>query len=633
MHADKIENRISPRLYGQFAEIMFGDVDGILWDELLRNRGFEEPPNEIGLSRDWDREPDDRDHDGAVRFAWDGATFYPGGSTSPGEGHSMRIEVSPKQWNAQQHRGISQAHIAVEKGVVYHGSFWLRGKEFEGAVRVELGEDRTEGRVYSSANVRPQGSEWAKYDFTLTPSESDPLAKFSILVKGTGTLWIDQASLMPGNTVAGARLDVFAKIEALHPSFLRWPGGNVAQAYHWMNGVGPRDSRPSWSNRAWWNKTETSDYGTDEYLAFCKALGTEASITVNVDGDGATPEEAAAWVEYVNGSASSKYGKMRAANGHPEPYGVKTWEVGNEIFGDWEVGHTDAATYARNVNRYAAAMKAVDPGIRLIAVGSGPEWNETLVRIAGKNIDEIANHQYYGAKEMAGDLRNLLAYPRTLDRFYAETRSMLVRQHLSDRIHLNVNEWNTSLPIPEEYTMKSGLFAGSILNGFERNGDLVTASAVSDLANGWPGGVIQASRTNLFVTPTYLVNELYNRRLGAVRLAAEVHGPTFDSPKEGSGFEVVDAIATRSADGKLIYIKAVNDNLQHTVSLRVHLEATAVARAAELESIAAPSPDAANSFASPHAVEMRRKKVFAGRSFSVVLPADSVSVLTLQVIR
>ena len=167
-------------------------------------------------------------------------------------------------------------------------------------------------------------------------------------------------------------------------------------------GIGPRDERVTWTNLSWKNEPEPSDFGTDEFVMFARELGAEPSITVNVEGRGATAEEAAAWVEYCNGPATSKYGAMRAANGHPAPFGVKFWEVGNEIWGNWVRGHSDAETYARNYNRYAQAMRAVDPSIKLIAVGDNDmNWNRTVLREAGRNIDYLAIHHYYGRREIA----------------------------------------------------------------------------------------------------------------------------------------------------------------------------------------------------------------------------------------
>src|SRR5206468_11934928 len=183
---------------------------------------------------------------------------------------------------------------------------------------------------------------------------------------------------------------------------------------------------PIWSNLSWKNEPEPSDLGTDEFIEFCRELGAEPSITVNVEGRGATAAEAAAWVEYCNGPASSKYGAMRAAGGHPEPYAVKYWEVGNEIWGNWVRGHSDATTYAENFNRYAAAMHSVDPTIRLIGVGDNDlTWNRTVLRRAGKRMDYLAIHHYYTAKETQGDPRNLMARPLHYQNFYDTMRGLL----------------------------------------------------------------------------------------------------------------------------------------------------------------------------------------------------------------
>ena len=194
----------------------------------------------------------------------------------------------------------------------------------------------------------------------------------SFLFGGKGALYVDQVSLEPADALTQVRPDSEAMIRNLHPSFMRWPGGNVAQDYHWQWGIGPRDLRPTWVNKSWSNAPEPDDLGTDEYLALCARLHIAPSITVNVDGAGATPEEAAAWVEYVNGPVTSKFGAMRAANGRPAPYGVQQWELGNEIFGDWVRGHVTAEQYAHEAVRYAQAMRVVDPSIHLIAVAFMP---------------------------------------------------------------------------------------------------------------------------------------------------------------------------------------------------------------------------------------------------------------------
>ena len=633
INAARVENPISSRLYGQFIEDMFEGVEGPLWAELIRNRSFEEPPNEIGLSRDWRREPDDRDHDPAIHFGWDGAVHYPAGAArQSASGHSMRIEITPDQWDVRQRRGISQGRIPVRKGISYHGSVWLKGDQFSGFMTVALAEDRPGGATYSSADIPVRKTGWTQYHFKLSPDSSDPLAKLCLLFHGLGTIWIDQVSLMPGDAVDGARPDVFRLIKALRPSFIRWPGGNVAQAYHWMWGVGPRDSRPYWVNHAWWNEIQASDFGTDEFIQLCHDLNTEPSITVNVEGNGATAEEAAGWVEYANGPAGSKYGRMRAANGHPQPYHVKYWEVGNEIFGKWEIGHTTAEVYAHNLNRYVSAMRAIDPRIQIIASGSEDlAWDRTLLSIAAKNIDYLAIHHYYGAAEMHGDTANLLARPLTYNAFYAALRQLLHQYAPDGHIRLSVNEWNTALPVPAQHTMVAALYAGRMMNSFEDNGDVIAMSAISDLVNGWSGGVIQSTEYGSYVTPDYLVNRLYNDHLGAERLAATVSSPAFNTPQQGRDIPYLDATVTRSADGKRIFIKAVNTNLHDALAVRIHLTGASVAQSGEMDVITAASPGLANDFRTPANVSERTTEIRTANDFAINLASDSVSVITLDV--
>jgi len=631
--AGKVEGRISPRLYGQFVEFMFEDVKGGLHAELVRNRSFEEPANAIGLSRFWEREPDDRNHDPFVKFRWDDSVSYPPAKNFEKQTIDHSLGLTLTQVDGLR-RGINQGRIPVRAGVEYHGYFWLKAPDFEGRVRAALEKDQTGGETYDAQELKVAAGDWKKYEFTLKPLKSDPLAKLAILFAGRGRVWIDQVSLLPCDAVDGVRADVFEKIQALRPAFIRWPGGNVAQDYHWMWGVGPRDERTTWINLAWWNEPEPSDFGTDEYLKFCRNLGTEPTLVVNVEGRGATREEAAAWVEYVNGPATSTQGSRRAANGHPEPYGVKIWELGNEIYGHWVRGHSDAETYARNYNRYYAAMKAVDPSLKFIACGDNDlNWNRTLLQIAGPHIDYLAIHHYYGLREMRGDPLNLMAHPLFYERFYQQMQQLMKEIVPGREIKLVINEWNTSLPVPRQHSMESALYGARLMNVFERSGEVVEMTSVSDLVNGWPGGVIQASRHGLFVTPTYHVNRLYGQRLGAERLATKVESPTFDTSLEGKGITFLDAVASRSADGKQIFLKAVNTDPQRGLATEVSISGASVEPTAQVETLTADALEAANTFSQPDAVRVRQSQLQAGASFMVELPKHSVSVITLDVKR
>ena len=629
--AASVENRISPLLYGQFIEFMYEGIKGGLHAELIRNRGLDAQPKTIELPRNWERYPDDRIDDYGISFTSESRPQDPHAARFEGsiEPTALRVQLRPA---VIARHGIFQARVPVRQGIEYHGYLWIRTDAFDGDVRVTLEADMAGGRVYDEATLAKVDGDWQRYAFTLKPDASDPLARFAILLTGQGTVWIDQVSLLPGDAVGEVRADTFERVKALRPSFIRYPGGNVAQDYHWQWGIGPRDARPAWINLSWKNEIEPSDFGTDEFIQFARAAGAEPSITVNVDGRGATAAEAAAWVEYCNGPATSTYGAMRAKNGHPEPYRVKYWEIGNEIWGDWVRGHSDAATYARNLVRYVAAMRAVDPSIQVIAVGDNDmAWNRTVLGSSSERLDSLAIHHYYSRREMDGDVRNLMARPLHYERSYGEIDAELRSLPAERRPTLAINEWGLDLPESQQSSILAALYGARLMNVFERRGSLVTMSAVSDLVNGWPGGIIQASRHGVFVTPIYLVNQLYATHLGAERLATRVDGPTFSSSREGTDIPVVDVVASRSADGGSIFIKAVNTDLERPVTTNVTVRGARVSPNAVVERVVADSSAAVNGFATPNAVRQTRDPLKAGESVSLALPPHSVSIVTLAI--
>jgi alpha-L-arabinofuranosidase len=629
--ATKVANRISPRLYGHFLEYMFEGIKFGLHAELLKNRGFEDAANASGLPRDWEREPNDRNDDRETTFARDADVAYAAQETpfpADASAHSLRLAIKARYDGP---RGVRQSRIPVRAGVAYRASIWLKTADYDGALTLSLAQDREGGRVYASATVPRLTTDdaWHQYTVTLTPAAPDPLAKLALAFDGKGRLWLDQVSLMPGDAVDGVRADVMARITALQPAFVRWPGGNVAQDYHWQWGVGPRDRRPFWINTAWWGEREPGDFGSDEFIAFCRNAGAEPHVVVNIDGAGATPEEAAAWVEYMNGPPTSRYGAIRAANGHREPFGVKTWELGNEIWGDWVRGHSDAATYARNYLRYRDAMRAVDPSLRFIAVGRDTtDWNEQLLTLAGRDIELLSIHHYDGPTERQ-DIRWLLARPLHWETYYRALGERLRQLVPGSDITLIVNEWNSVLPMPRQHSMESALYAARMMNVFERSGDLVTMTAVSDLVNGWPGGIIQAGRHGVYVTPTFRAIQLYATHLGGERLAASVDSPTFDVPDGPTKVPIVDIAVSRSVDGRRYLLKAVNTSLDSAVRMRVAFDGGQPPARATQYTLTAPSLQTANSFAAPDAVSVRTAQLAAGRTFTVDLPRHSIAVIVL----
>ncbi len=199
----------------------------------------------------------------------------------------------------------------------------------------------------------------------------------------------------------GFRKDVIEEIKNLSPGTVRWPGGNFSSWYHWKQGTGPKEERKTMISYADDIIREESHlFGTDEYMKFCKIVKTVPYITVNA-GNG-NPREAAEWVEYCNYSGNTYYADLRRKNGNNQPFGVKYWEIGNEIYGDWQIGTKNAIQYSQMLIEFSKAMKRVDPSIKIIAVGMGkhdPDWDRIILDTAWDYIDGISVHIYIGRHE------------------------------------------------------------------------------------------------------------------------------------------------------------------------------------------------------------------------------------------
>ena len=663
-------NPISDLLYGHFAEFMFENIKQGLWAELLLNRGFEDVAPPPAAAHYWERYPDTRNHPNG--FLMGGATH---GITEQGypPDYQNRAQVLTNLLPEQRGHGIYQPRVPLRGGVTYRASLWLRaenavrvgsevetGGSFDGTLEVSLEEDRSGGEVYAVVELEDIPSSWKRHEFDLPVSTTDPGARFVLSMFGVGTIWVDQVSLMPSDAKSGIRTDVLEKILALRPAFVRWPGGNVAQDYHWEWGIGPRDQRPVWVNMSWDNDPEPADFGTIEYLEFCRLVDTEPNIVVNLEGRGvtvveatqlraagrdirsesrpATAEEAANWVEYVNGDSSSQYGALRARDGHPEPFGVTYWEIGNEIWGDWVRGHSDASTYAANARSYIRAMKAVDPSIKIIVVGDeDPEWNRVVLEEIGGEIDMLSIHHYRPKADDPQGYAALMARPLWYERLYGRVRAMIGEIVPDREIGIALNEWNTTFGVPRQHTMESALYGARLMNVFERQGDLIQMSAVSDLVNGWPGGIIQASRHDVFTSATYSVIEAYNRNRGDWRLAAAIDSDVeLDTGDAELGSKVPALDVTASSDDAVteLYLKAVNTSDAQNIRATVEIENVTgeLDRTAFITTVTAPSLADANSFAEPSRIAARETQLrIDGPTFTYEFPKHSVTVIRLAV--
>jgi alpha-L-arabinofuranosidase len=301
---------------------------------------------------------------------------------------------------ATQH-GISQAGLALRAGRVYTGRVALSGSP--GAkVGVSLiwgshpGDRQTIG-------VGTLTTAYRKFPLKFTAKADTSDGRFEIVGTGSGSFHVGVASLMPADNVSGFKAGTIRHLKELGIEIARWPGGNFVSAYDWRDGIGDRDKRPPRRELAW-NGMETNDMGIDDFMTFCRLIGAEPYIAVNSGlGDAHSAGEE---VEYVNGPATSRLGRLRAANGHPAPYGVKIWGVGNEMYGPWQWGHLSSTQYPEKHNLMVRAMRKVDPTIKVIASGATPEeasWcyieNRQFNTFAGRLKEDLPLPFAFGSRE------------------------------------------------------------------------------------------------------------------------------------------------------------------------------------------------------------------------------------------
>ena len=473
--------------------------------------------------------------------------------------------------------GICQAGLLLHSGRQLELRLVLKGQGQP--LRITLGA--------SSWDIGATSHDWITWRQLVTPEQHDDNAALTITAQSEGRFWIGCASLMPLDTVSGFRSDFVAALKQWQPTCLRWPGGNLASDYHWMDALGDRDRRPSKLDPTgllallW----ESNDVGTHEFMDLCAAVGCEPHLTVNM-GTG-TPEEAANWVEYCNGDSTTEYGRLRASNGHPEAFGVKVWYLGNEQFGNWQFGHCNAETYARRYLQFAQAMRAKDSSLVLIAVGVPAElygkWNEFVLKLAGHAIDGLSVHYYSirTEKDLATPAPQDLYLPKVaasieVESMLVETLDVMAR-HAPAPPFLAFDEWNTyfSGKAPlfiEAYNVADALYAGAVMNSCLRHCDRIKLSAIYNLVNVM--GNYRISARSVWKTPTTLVMELLTRHRGPLAVSCAVRCPTIASPAMGNqpafdAVPLVDAAVTIDPHSHVAYISLVNRHPHDDARLQI----------------------------------------------------------------
>jgi alpha-L-arabinofuranosidase len=470
----------------------------------------------------------------------------------------------------------------------------------------------------------------------------------------------------PGSKVAdsrGFRTDVVAEVKALGVPIVRYPGGNFVSGYNWLDGVGPRDKRPTVLERAW-NSIETNQFGTNEFIEWCKLVGTEPLLAFNL-GTG-TPEQGVAYVEYCNLRKGTKWSELRREHGYEQPHAVRYWCLGNEMDGPWQMGHMTARDYGRKARDAARQIRVVDRETQLIACGSSNTimptylvWDREVLEECYDQVDGISLHNYYGntAALTGNDSSRYLAMNLDMERQIEEISAVCdyvqALQRSPKRLWLSFDEWNvwyrargglfangqqTVAPrlLEEVYNLEDALVVGGFLNTLLRQAERVRIACLAQIVN-----VIAPLVTN---ETSVLRQSIYYPYAWALKYA---RGRVLELPVEGETYPIkaeglrpdfarndrvpyLDVAATLDPQNGQVCLLMLNRDLSSERELRVDWRDLTPSRVLACETLTGSDLKAANTFEQPKLVAPRPlDPPRPGPTMTFKLPRASYSVAHL----
>jgi alpha-L-arabinofuranosidase len=618
VHADKTGTPIHRYAYGMFTELLGNMFDKGVWAEMLSDRKFF-----LSVNSDTTRI---RQRGGFNRWrpiGHDQVIIMDKENPYVGE-QSVRVVL-----DRSEVRGIQQTGIGLGDGRKYTGRVILAGNP--GAkVNVTLIWGTNPGEKLSVA-IPPLTKDFRKYPFNFTAGTTTDKARFEITGIGTGSFSIGAVSLMPSDNVQGFRSDLIALLKALNSGIYRWPGGNILAGYDWRDGIGDPDKRAPRYDYSRIPTIETNDVGTDEYMTMVKLLGIDPYIVVNIGlGDAFS---AAQWVEYVNGSKDTSMGKIRAANGHPEPYNVKIWGIGNEMYGQWQVGHMDINHYVIKHKMFADAMRKVDPTIKIVACGatlyeinttnrhhrllpkykvpykygSLEDWNGQLFSNNLNDMDYIAEHAYpYFGYAYDTIQQKFVALKDSLPERVRKTANRIKgaaeAMHEYQKIYPGLKEKNITYFLDEWSSGGRGfdgtLVVAETMHEIFRNTDVYIMSGFTGFTSN-----ISWNANEVVYSPTGLFFKLYREHFGIIPLTItgnipqkEVKGVILvDKPEKSSGSDTypLDVMAAFSSDRKKLTFSIINPTFDNQ-EIDISFSAVSLKDGYDFYRIQSPSIRAAN---------------------------------------
>jgi len=667
--AQKTAAPISKYLYGGFIEHISTLIYRSLWSEMLDDRKFYFPISSKNMEQ-----------------PATAASGRPGrmplrkwGPVGPDEAVVMDKDQpfvgdqSPRiQLEGTAARGIRQAGLTIVKGKQYTGRIYLRGTPGS-QVKVALiwGTGANDRQTISLPALT---SDYKKFPLTFAAKGDTNEGALEITGTGNGNLHIGTVSLMPADNAQGFRPDTIALLHQLNAGMWRLPGGNFLSDWNWYESVGDIDRRPPMFDHAW-KAMQTNDVGIDEFMTLCKLIGVDPYITVNAGFGGS--RSAAEEVEYINGSANTHFGAMRAHNGHPEPYRVKFWDIGNEPYGTWQLGHTDLKYYVLKHNEFANAMRKVDPSITLLASGAMPDemtvegqsramhldpqaqfgsdadWTGGLLAHSWGNFEGLTEHwysragkrfDYEHAKTLPANAPNEAGYvpvEETLLEWVRHPSNRVAKKAeewheyekrfpamIDKRIFLSIDEYSYSGVPP---TLKSALAYGMVLNEMFRHTDFMTMAALTMGIS-----TLDYNNTGSVLNTTGVLYKMYRDELGTLPVAvsgnspqpAPKYPPYGDQPKTNAGSPTypLDMVAALTEDHKYLTVAVVNAT-ESEQKFDLNVTGVRVAGPPKVCRLSGASVDVANRVGQPKQVEVA--DVPAGNSQTTI----SVSPISVSIYR
>lgn len=637
--ASKTAAPISKYIYGQFLEHIGGIVNANIWAEMLDDRKFYYPITS--------HPPAEPSGSGPRRTAlrhWmpiGADEFVTMDTDRPYVGdHTPLVKLS-----ATEPRGIQQSGLAVRKGRSYTGRVVLAGTPGS-TVKLTLIWGKADADRQTVV-INKLGSDYHKFPLSFAARADSDDARLEIVGTGSGSFHIGAVSLMPANNVQGFRTEVIAALKQLHSGVYRFPGGNFVSGHEWRDAVGDPDKRPPIMDHIW-HAVQPNDVGTDEFVTLCRLLDVEPYVTVN--GGFGDEWSAAQLVEYANGAVTTPMGKWRAANGHPEPYHIKFWGIGNEPWGEWQLGFMPVAQWVLKHNMFAKAMRKVDPSIKLIAAGAMPDamtgskqakrlngqivpdylspgdWSGNLLAHCLDNMDYLSEH-YYSRSGQHTDLttgEKVATGPQPLVEWerapatqvrskYEHYQEYLKRipELKAKPVPIALDEWAYTGVPPNSYKVVPA-YAWAFHEMF-RHSDLYQMGAFT-----FAIAMISETRTDAVLSPVGLMFKMYRDHFGTIPVDVSGDSPQpkpiypagGDQPAVNPGSDTypLDVSAALSEDRKTLTFAVLNpsDSEQH---MNLSINGTKLSSAGHLWRMAPQSVDATITVGQTPGVEVQEQEI------------------------